>query len=74
VVKWYGGAVVLCRQEVRLGRLAVEFTDLVVYQEAMLLAQRVFDLTKEFPRGEAYLLSGQLRRSSRSIGAQIAEA
>jgi four helix bundle protein len=57
-----------------MGELAVEFTDLDVYQEAASLAGRVFVLTKGFPREEAYALTDQLRRASRSIGAQIAEA
>lgn len=53
---------------------AKSFMDLEVYQEARSVARRVFDLTKRFPREEMYSLTDQLRRSSRSIGAQIAEA
>jgi four helix bundle protein len=34
----------------------------------------MFELTKSFPREEVYSLTDQLRRSVRSIGAQIAEA
>ena len=50
------------------------FKDLEVYQRQRTLAKEVFALSKRFPREEQYSLTDQLRRSSRSIGAQIAEA
>lgn len=50
------------------------FRDLRVYQVAFELQQEVYTLTKRFPREEAYSLTDQIRRSSRSIGANIAEA
>lgn len=50
------------------------YRDLDVYQSAHYLAKVVFDLTLEFPREERYSLTDQIRRSSRSIGAQVAEA
>lgn len=50
------------------------FRDLKVYQKAFVLQQEVFELTKSFPREELYSLTDQLRRSSRSIGANISEA
>ena len=53
---------------------AKSFRDLVVYKNARKLAKSVFELTKSFPKEEMYSLTDQLRRSSRSIGAQIAEA
>jgi len=53
---------------------ANSFRELVVYQKSRELAQGVFQLTKSLPRDEAYSLTDQLRRCSRSIGAQIAEA
>src|SRR5262245_58917671 len=53
---------------------ADSFRDLVVYAKARQLAQDVFRLSKYFPKEEAYSLTDQIRRSSRSIGAQIAEA
>jgi four helix bundle protein len=56
------------------GRLAKNFTDLEVYQRAVRLAGALFERTKSFPRDEAFALTDQLRRSSRAIGAQIAEA
>ena len=50
------------------------FRDLVVYQKARDVARRIFELSKEFPKEEIYSLTDQGRRSSRSVGAQIAEA
>lgn len=50
------------------------FRDLLVYQKARQLAQEIFVLTKAFPKEEMYTLTDQIRRSSRSIGAQITEA
>jgi len=47
---------------------------LIVYQKARTVAQRIFQLTKSFPREEIYSLTDQVRRSSRSVGAQISEA
>ena len=52
----------------------VDYGDLIVYQKARALASEIFPHTKSFPREEMYSLIDQLRRSSRSIGAQIAEA
>lgn len=53
---------------------AESFRDLLVYQRARQLTGEVFRLTKTFPREEMYSLIDQIRRSSRSVGAQIAEA
>jgi four helix bundle protein len=53
---------------------ATSFRDLLVYQKARELSLEIFRLTKRFPREEAYSLTDQIRRSSRSVGAQIAEA
>lgn len=47
---------------------------LEVYRLAMEASRAVFLLTKEFPREELYSLTDQIRRSSRSIAAQIAGA
>lgn len=35
---------------------------------------KIYELTKTFPREEMYSLTDQVRRCSRSVGAQIAEA
>ena len=53
---------------------ANSFKELVVCQKARDLAKSVFEITKTFPKEEMYSLTDQIRRSSRSIGAQIAEA
>lgn len=46
----------------------------MVYQKARQLSREIFRLTKTFPKEEMYSLTDQIRRSSRSIGAQIAES
>lgn len=50
------------------------YKDLIVYQKAFELAMRVFHITKKFPKEEMYSLTDQIRRSSRSIGSNIAES
>ena len=50
------------------------FRDLIVYKKSRALAKDVFQITKLFPKEETFALTDQIRRSSRSIGAQIAEA
>jgi four helix bundle protein len=55
-------------------RLANSFRDLEVYKLSRQLSKEIFELTKSFPKEEKYSLTDQIRRSSRSIGAQIAEA
>lgn len=47
--------------------------DLRVFQLAYRLAMEIFQLTKLFPREEIYSLTDQIRRSSRSVAANIAE-
>ena len=50
------------------------FRDLDVYQGAMSLVMEIFALSKEFPPDERFTLTDQIRRSCRSICANIAEA
>src|ERR1700730_13023224 len=50
------------------------FRELAVYQGAMSLVIRIFELTKRFPIEERYTLTDQVRRSSRSLCANLAEA
>lgn len=50
------------------------FRDLDVYQLSMDAAMRLFELSKIFPREEQYSLTDQMRRSSRSVCANLAEA
>ncbi|MCA1606458.1 MAG: four helix bundle protein [Acidobacteria bacterium] len=47
--------------------------DLKVFQLAYSLAIEIFHLSKRFPREELYSLTDQIRRSSRSVPANIAE-
>jgi four helix bundle protein len=53
---------------------AKSFRDLLAYQKSRQLAKEIFRLTATFPKEEMYSLTDQVRRSSRSVGAQIAEA
>ena len=48
--------------------------ELKVYRKAFDAAIRVFELSKSFPREETYSLTDQIRRSSRSVCANLAEA
>jgi four helix bundle protein len=50
------------------------FRDLIVYQKAFSLQQNIFEISKSFPKEELFSLTDQVRRSSRSIGSNIAEA
>ena len=50
------------------------FRDLIVYQKSRALSFAIFNMTKGFPKEERYALTDQVRRSSRSIGANIAES
>jgi four helix bundle protein len=48
--------------------------ELEVYQIAFEAAMRIFELTKGFPAEEKYSLTDQIRRSSRSVCANLTEA
>jgi four helix bundle protein len=48
--------------------------DLKVYQMAFDAAMKIFELSKKFPVEERYSLTDQIRRSSRSVCANMAEA
>jgi len=50
------------------------FRDLIVYQKSYKLGLEIFQLTKTFPREELYSLTDQIRKSSRSVPSNIAEA
>ncbi|MCC7189492.1 MAG: four helix bundle protein, partial [Anaerolineales bacterium] len=53
---------------------AESFRDLIVYQKCRALAKEIKVLTQSFPNDEKFSLTDQVRRSSRSIGANIAES
>jgi four helix bundle protein len=55
-------------------RHARDFRDLIVYQKAKAVAKCIFQVTQRFPKEEMYSLTDQIRRASRSVGAQITEA
>ena len=48
--------------------------ELGTYKSAFELQQRIFEVSKSWPREESYSLTDQIRRSSRSIGANISES
>jgi len=48
--------------------------DLDIYKLAFETAMEIFELSKSFPKEERYSLTNQIRRSSRSVAANIAEA
>ena len=54
--------------------LIKSFKELRVWQNAMDLAMQIFELSKRFPPEERYSLTDQIRRASRSVAANIAEA
>lgn len=55
-------------------KYAKSFKDLEVYQLSRKVSKEIFIITGNFPKEEKYSLSDQIRRSSRSVGAQIAES
>ena|SRR5580700_5499909 len=50
-----------------------DYRDLDVWQAAMTLAQRCYEVTKRFPKDEMFGMRAQIRRASASIPANIAE-
>jgi len=48
--------------------------DLDVYRRAFKAAMQIFEVSKKFPKEETYSLTDQIRRSSRSVCANLAEA
>ena len=50
------------------------YKELLAYQKAYELAMKVFHISKRFPSEEKYSLTDQIRRSSRSVPSNIAEA
>ena len=48
--------------------------ELEVYGLSFDLAMQIFEITKKFPKEETYSLTDQIRRSSRSVCSNLAEA
>jgi len=54
--------------------MVTTFRELRVYREAFLAARSIYHFSAKWPKGERYSLTDQIRRSSRSVNANIAEA
>ncbi len=52
----------------------MDFKKLLAYQKSFDLAMSIFEISKSFPKEETYSLTDQIRRSSRSVSANIAES
>ena len=52
----------------------MDFKKLLAYQKSFDLAMSIFEMSKSFPKEETYSLTDQIRRSSRSVSANIAES
>jgi len=50
------------------------YKDMIIYKKAFGLAMDIFEISKRFPKEETYSLTDQIRRSSRSVCANFAEA
>jgi four helix bundle protein len=61
-------------KEYRVSNNIRDFRELRVYISAMDSAMEIFNITSEFPSEERYSLTDQIRRSSRSVCANIGEA
>lgn len=57
-----------------MSKLARNHRDLEVYQKAVDAAMEIFEVSRSFPREETYALTDQIRRSSRAVCANLAEA
>ena len=56
-----------------MGERIQSYRDLLVWQRAIALSVFCYSLTKTFPKDETYGMVAQIRRSSVSIPANIAE-
>jgi four helix bundle protein len=52
----------------------MDFRELLAYKKSFSLAMEIFELSISFPKEEKYSLTDQIRRSSRSVCANIAES
>ncbi|MGX1928599.1 four helix bundle protein [Flagellimonas sp. 2504JD4-2] len=52
----------------------MKYDELLAYQKSFDLAMEIFELSKSYPKEEIYSLTDQIRRSSRSVAINIAEA
>lgn len=70
ICSWQGGVPSFEKLIVIMGT----FKDLVVYKKAFEQAMAIFQVSKAFPPEERYSLTDQIRRSSRSVCVNLAEA
>lgn len=52
----------------------MDFKELLAYKKSFQLAMEIFEISKSFPSEEKYSLTDQIRRSSRSVSANISES
>lgn len=52
----------------------MKFQNLFAYKKSVDLSMKIFKISKAFPKEEIFSLTDQIRRSSRSVSAAIAEA
>ena len=52
----------------------MKFQDLLAYKKSVDAAMNIFEISKAFPKEEIYSLTDQIRRSFRSVSANIAES
>lgn len=52
----------------------MDFKELLAYKKSFEIAMEIFEISKSFPKKEKYSLTDQIRRSSRSVSANIAES
>ena len=52
----------------------MDFKELLAYKRSFQLAMEIFEISKSFPSEEKYSLADQIRRSSRSVSANISES
>ncbi len=57
-----------------MGQKILRHQDLLVYKKSIEASMEIFELSKSFPKEETYSLTDQIRRSSRSVPANTAEA
>jgi four helix bundle protein len=49
------------------------YKDLIVWQKAMILAEKIYQITSQLPKTETYVLASQMQRASISVASNIAE-
>jgi len=52
----------------------MSFRELLAFKKSFSVAMKIFEISKKFPKEEKYSLTDQIRRSSRSVSANISES